>query len=834
MATCHPELRSPLRFCWKLVREYLKETVRTWAAGHSRVRNPASAHDRWARCVNFLVQCVGRANVDEQLIDAVMIGPDNDRSVLAYAVRSRGATMATDPRQKPEHEAQHRSQRVVPHNVTASESAADVHSGRAETHSTCNHPAADHVDHEHPDHPPASAATVIARQSIDGGHGAHTSHSGHDKHAGHSVDMFRQKFWGTLLLSIPTLIWAPMIQHWFGYQAPGGVSGSRWIPAIFGSLVFAYGGWVFIKGAVGELADRRPGMMTLIALAISVAFGFSLAVTFGFPGMDLWWELATLVAIMVLGHWIEMRSISQAQGALKELAKLLPDMAVRVVGDRTEDVPASDLREGDLALVRPGASVPADGLVRHGASDVNESMITGESRPVPKHVDDHVIAGTVNGSGSLRVEVTGTGEKTALAGIMRLVAQAQRSRSRAQALADRAAFALTIIAVVAAGLTLVGWFLAGEAAAFVIERVVTVLVIACPHALGLAIPLVVAISTTLGARNGLLVRDRRGLEEARNVNVVFFDKTGTLTRGEFRVVEITTREGLSHDEALALAAAAESDSEHTIAQGIVKSAEERGLSIPTAEQFKAIAGHGVQAVVGGRQLQLGGPALLRRLNVEATSDLRQAIDRAAARGQGAITMLEQLTPIAVFAVADAVREESRQAVERLHEQGIEVIMMTGDAEAVATAVAQDLGIDKVFAEVLPEQKASKIRSVQQQGKRVAMVGDGVNDAPALVTADVGIAIGAGTDVAVEAGDVVLVRSDPRDVPRIIALSKATYRKMIQNLWWAAGYNVVAIPLAAGVLAPWGIVLHPAVGAVLMSLSTIVVAINAQLLRGLRL
>jgi P-type Cu2+ transporter len=359
-------------------------------------------------------------------------------------------------------------------------------------------------------------------------------------------------------------------------------------------------------------------------------------------------------------------------------------------------------------------------------------------------------------------------------------------------------------------------------------------VIACPHALGLAIPLVVAISTTLGARNGLLIRNRRGLEEARKLNAVFFDKTGTLTRGEFRVVEIATREGLTHDEALALAAAAESDSEHTIAQGIVKSAEERGLVIPAAEQFKAIAGHGVQAVVGGRQFQLGGPALLRRLNVEPSSDLRQAIDRAASRGQAAITMLELSTPIAVFAVADAVREESREAVQRLHEHGIEVIMMTGDAKAVANAVAEDLGIDKVFAEVLPEQKASTIENVQQQGKRVAMVGDGVNDAPALVTADVGIAIGAGTDVAVEAGDVVLVRSDPRDVPRIIALSKATYRKMIQNLWWAAGYNVVAIPLAAGVLAPWGIVLHPAIGAVLMSLSTIIVAINAQLLRGVRL
>lgn len=646
--------------------------------------------------------------------------------------------------------------------------------------------------------------------------------------------MFRQKFWGTLVLSIPTLVWAPMIQHWFGYRAPGGVNASRWIPAVFGSLVFAYGGWVFVKGAAAEVADRRPGMMTLIALAISVAFAFSLAVTFGFPGMDLWWELATLVTIMVLGHWIEMRSISQAQGALKELAQLVPDTAVRVVAERTEDVRSSDLRAGDIVLVRPGASVPADGVVQQGVSDVNESMITGESRPVSKHVDDRVIAGTVNGSGSLRVEVTGTGEKTALAGIMRLVAQAQSSRSRAQALADRAAFALTFIAVVAAALTLVGWLLAGEEAAFVIERVVTVLVIACPHALGLAIPLVVAISTTLGAQSGLLVRDRRGLEEARSVDAVFFDKTGTLTRGEFRVVEITTRAGLTHDDALALAAAAERDSEHTIARGIVKTAEERGLVIPTADKFHAIAGHGVRAEVDGRQLQLGGPALLRRLAVETPPDLGEAIARAASRGEAAITMLDQSGPIAVFAVADPVREESREAVERLHEQGIEVIMMTGDAQAVANAVARDLGIDKVFAEVLPEEKAATIQTVQQQGKRVAMVGDGVNDAPALVTADVGIAIGAGTDVAVEAGDVVLVRSDPRDVPRLIALSRVTYRKMVQNLWWAAGYNVVAIPVAAGVLAPWGIVLHPAVGAALMSLSTIVVAINAQLLRTVRL
>jgi Cu2+-exporting ATPase len=673
--------------------------------------------------------------------------------------------------------------------------------------------------------------------TVQHGADAHTSlhgGAGHDKHAGHSLEMFRQKFWGTLLLSIPTIIWSPMIQHWFGYTAPGGAVASRSVPAVFGTLVFVYGGWVFIRGAVGELQARLPGMMTLISLAISVAFVFSLAVTLGFPGSDLWWELATLVSIMVLGHWIEMRSISQARGALTELAKLLPDSAVRIVGDRTEDVTVDELRVGDLVLVRPGASIPADGVVEDGSSDVNESMITGESGPVRKHPGAPVIAGTVNGSGSLRTQVTRTGENSALAGIMRLVAQAQTSRSRAQVLADRAAFALTLGAIAAAAVTLVAWAVAGREPAFVIERVVTVLVIACPHALGLAVPLVVAISTALGARNGLLVRDRRGLEEARNVTAVFFDKTGTLTRGEFRVVETTTSADLTPERALALAAAVEHDSEHTIAQGVVKSAAEHRLAIPTARDFRAIPGQGAQATVDGRQLLVGGPALIRELKAHIHPTLQSAIDRAAERGQAAITMFEGRTPLAVFAVADAVREESPEAVLRLHDQNVEVIMMTGDAKAVANAVAADLGIDTVFAEVLPDQKAAKVQEVQRQGKRVAMVGDGVNDAPALVTADVGIAIGAGTDVAVEAGDIVLVRSDPRDVPRILALSKATYRKMIQNLWWAAGYNIVAIPLAAGVLAPLGVVLPAAAGAVLMSLSTIIVAINAQLLRGTRM
>ena len=684
----------------------------------------------------------------------------------------------------------------------------------------------------HPDVPPPGDRKHDEHQGHDP-HQSHDAHQDHDQHAGHSVAMFRDKFWWSVALTVPTVAWSPMIQQWLHFQAPT-FPGSSYIPAIFGTILFFYGGMVFLQGAAREIKDRLPGMMTLISLAIVVAFGFSLAVTFGVQGMDLWWELSTLITIMILGHWIEMRSIAQAQGALKELAKLVPDTAVRLVGDKPEVIPVSDLREGDVVLVRPGTSIPADGVVLDGTSAVNEAMITGESRPLDKKPGDNVIAGTVNGTGSLRVKVTGVGERTALAGIMRLVAQAQSSRSRAQALADRAAFFLTVVAIVSAVITLVAWLMVGASPAFAVERVVTVLVIACPHALGLAIPLVIAISTTLGARAGLLVRNRRGLEEARNLNAVFFDKTGTLTRGEFRVVETTPASGLSADDALRLAASVERESEHTIAQGVVKSAEERGLSLGRAEQFEAIAGQGAKAVVEGRSLIIGGPALLRQLGVELAPELRDALDRATGRAQTAITLIEGRAPLAVLAIADAIREESQEAVQRLQQQGIEVIMMTGDAKPVADAVAKELGIKTVFAEVLPDQKASKIEEVKRTGKRVAMVGDGVNDAPALLTADVGFAIGAGTDVAVEAGDVVLIRNDPRDVPRIITLSKATYRKMVQNLWWAAGYNIAAIPLAAGVLARWGIVLNPAVGAILMSFSTVVVAVNAQLLRRVRL
>ena len=702
----------------------------------------------------------------------------------------------------------------VPH------AAGAMHEARRDAHG--EHDARDaHASHGGPGAPEAHGA-----------HGGHDAHGDHDKHAGHSPDMFRDLFWISLLLTIPTVYFSHMVQDILGYRAVE-FPGSRWIEPVFGTAVFIYGGRVFLKGAFGELRSRLPGMMTLISLAIAVAFVFSVAVTLGYEGMPLWWELATLVTIMLLGHWMEMRSIQQASGALKELAKLLPSKATRLRDGVEEEVPLDQLRDGDIVLVRPGESIGADGVVRQGDSDVNESMITGESRPVKKTVEDEVIAGTVNGTGSLRIEVTGTGERTALAGIMRLVSQAQTSRSRAQALADRAAFWLTLVAIGSGVVTFVVWLALGADMPWIIERVVTVLVIACPHALGLAIPLVVAISTTLGARGGLLVRDRRGLEEARNIDTVVFDKTGTLTLGEFRVVDIATS-GMTDDEALAIAAAVEGDSEHSIARGIVTSARERGLSFPAVTDFAAIPGHGVRGAVEGREVQIGGPALLRQLGLELSGELAAAAQRAADRGQASIIVIRDGVPIAALAIADAVRPEAREAIDRLHAENVQVVMMTGDARAVANAVAADLGIDTVFAEVLPEQKASKIEELQRSGRRVAMVGDGVNDAPALVTSDVGIAIGAGTDVAVEAGDVVLVRSDPRDVPRIIALSKATYRKMVQNLWWAAGYNIVAIPLAAGVLAGIGIVLHPAVGAVLMSASTVIVALNAQLLRRARL
>jgi P-type Cu2+ transporter len=660
-------------------------------------------------------------------------------------------------------------------------------------------------------------------------HGDHHEH-GHDAHEGHSVEAFRSRFWLSLALAVPVVVWSPHIEMLLGYRAPV-FPGSAWIPAVLGTAVFFYGGLVFIRGAWSELRNRLPGMMTLISLAITVAFLFSIVVDAGLiDAVALWWELATLVTIMLLGHWIEMRSIDQASGALSELAKLLPDTATRLVDGSEERVPTSALREGDLVLVRPGESVPVDGVIRSGTSTLDEAAVTGESRPVERGEGDAVVAGTVNGDGSLRVEVSASGDDTKLSGIMRLVADAQSSRSRVQHLADRAARLLTVVALAAAAVTLVTWLLVGADVDFAVVRTVTVLVIACPHALGLAVPLVVAISTTLGARNGLLVRDRRGLEAARDIDVVVFDKTGTLTLGAHRVVGISVADGVVEGDAIRLAAAVEADSEHPIARGIVESARERELEVPSAEGFKALPGRGVQADVDGETAYVGGPALLESLGARPSDALRDAADDAGSRGRAVVYLVRGDRVEAVIEVADKVREESREAVEGLHARNVRVAMLTGDAQSVADAVADELGIDTVMAEVQPEDKAARIEALQEDGSVVAMVGDGVNDAPALARADVGIAIGAGTDVAVEAGHVVLVRSDPRDVVRIIDLSRATYRKMLQNLWWAAGYNVVAIPLAAGVLAPWGVVLSPAVGAVLMSASTIIVALNAQLLR----
>ena len=681
-------------------------------------------------------------------------------------------------------------------------------------------------------------------RTAEQGHGDHREDGG--SHTGHGVDhtgheqMFRRRFWVSLVLSIPVLVFSPTLQRWLGYSLPE-FPGSEWITPVFAIIVFLYGGIPFLQMAVPELRNRKPGMMTLISLAISVAFVYSLASLF-LPGQTgFFWELVTLIDIMLLGHWIEMRSVRQASGALNELAQLMPDTAERVLpGGDTEEVPVKELEGDDLVLVRPGASVPADGEVEEGESEVSEAMITGESKPVPKEPGSKVIGGTINGDGSLRVRVTATGEDTALAGIMRLVEEAQQSKSDTQILADRAAGWLFYVALGAAVVTAIAWVVAVGFDVDVIARVATVLVIACPHALGLAVPLVVAITTSMAAGNGVLVRDRLALEEAREVDTVIFDKTGTLTEGRFGVVDIATADGvpgspgLGEEEALALTAAIEGDSEHTIARGIRRAAEERGLSLPEISDFEAIKGRGVRASRDGSTVHVGGPRLLEMLELELPESLASFREGAQAKGQSVVYLVQEKQVAAAFALADIIRAESQEVVDRLHDMGIEVAMLTGDSEAVAKAVADELGIDQYFAQVLPEDKDQKVRQLQETGKRVAMVGDGVNDAPALTRADVGIAIGSGTDVAVESAGIILVRSDPMDVVNVIELSQASHRKMVQNLWWAAGYNIFALPLAAGVLAPWGVLLSPAVGALLMSLSTVIVAINAQLLRRVEL
>ena len=664
-------------------------------------------------------------------------------------------------------------------------------------------------------------------------HDTHSNHDDHDDHGGMHEgheQMFRRRFFVSTLLSIPVLLYSETLQEWLGFSVPA-FPGSEWINPVFAVIVFAYGGVPFLRMAVPELKDRSPGMMTLISMAISVAFVYSLASVVFPTESAFFWELVTLIDIMLLGHWIEMRSVRRASSAVDELAKLMPDTAERITDDGdTEEVPVNELSEGDLMLVRPGASVPADGIVEEGDSDVEESMITGESKPVSKEPGDKVIGGTINGDGSLRVRVGATGEETTLAGIMRLVEEAQQSKSQTQVLADRAAGWLFYVALAAAVVTAIAWTIAVSFNATVIERVVTVLVIACPHALGLAIPLVVAINTSLAARNGMLVRDRIAMEEARNLDAIIFDKTGTLTEGEHGVVDMATVDSVNEDDALALAAAVESDSEHMIARAIRQAADERGIDAPDATNFEAIKGKGVRASVDGNEVYVGGPNLLTQLDSEVPDHLQRFTDEAGQNAQTVVYLVRESELIAAFAMADVIREESYRVVDALHDLGIEVAMLTGDSQDVANAVADELGIDTVFAEVLPEDKDKKVQELQDQGKLVGMVGDGVNDAPALTRADIGIAIGSGTDVAVQSADVILVQNNPMDVGRLVKLSKASYRKMQENIVWAAGYNIFALPLAAGILAPIGILLSPAVGALLMSLSTIIVAINAQLLR----
>lgn len=657
---------------------------------------------------------------------------------------------------------------------------------------------------------------------------AHETHDHGVDHTGHEI-MFRNRFWVSLLLTIPVLIFSPMILEWFGFMPPE-FPGSELIGPVFSIAIFLYGGLPFLQMAVPEVRQRKPGMMLLISLAISVAFLYSLFAFLTGTGMNFFWEMATLIDIMLLGHWLEMRSVRQASGALNELAKLMPDTAELVVGSETKTVSAAELKSGDVVLVRPGASVPADGEIVDGHSDVNEAMITGESKPVSKHPGERVIGGTINGDGSLRVRVTATGDETALAGIMRLVAEAQQSKSKTQVLADQAAGWLFYIALAVAALTAVLWTIATGFQVEVIERVATVLVTACPHALGLAIPLVVAISTAMGARNGILVRDRLALETAREIDMVIFDKTGTLTEGRFGVVNMAVVPGWDEGRALALTAAVEGDSEHPIARGIRECAKQSGAEAVQVSDFEAIKGRGIQAKYEGQTVYVGGPRLLEMLNIALPDELAEFTRQAGESAQSVVYLIVDDAAVAAFALADVIRAESKEAVRRLREMGIEVAMLTGDSQAVAQAVARELGIQTVFAQVLPEHKDHKVAELQGQGKKVAMVGDGVNDAPALTRADVGIGVGSGTDVAIESAGIILVSSNPQDVANVFQLSRATYRKMIENLIWATGYNVVALPLAAGILAPVGILLSPAVGALLMSLSTIIVAINAQTLR----
>ena len=684
-------------------------------------------------------------------------------------------------------------------------------------------------------HDPAERAHEAADQAAapHAGHAGHEGHSGGHSHHEHHAMMvadFRRRFFVCLALTVLILALSPMLQGWLGFEFA--FPGSLWVLTALSALVYGYGGWPFLTGMVEELREQRPGMMTLVAMAISVAFFYSLAVVLGLEGKLFFWETATLIDLMLVGHWVEMRSVMGASAALEELARLMPDEAHRLEPDGSvEEVPTSALRAGDRVLVKASEKVPADGVVVDGRSAVNEAALTGESVPVEKGEGEEVIAGSINGTGALTVEVQRTGEEAYLSQVIGLVREAQASKSKTQDLANRAAFYLTVVALTVGALTFATWLLFTEAGlTFAVERAVTVMVIACPHALGLAIPLVVAVSTSLSAKNGLLIRDRAAFERARGLDALVFDKTGTLTEGRFGVTDVLTAADVSEDDLLATAAAVEAGSEHPIAAGVVRTADERKLTRPEVTDFEAITGKGVRATIGGDEVQILSPGAVEAEGLPVPPALRERGDALGHEGKTVVWVVRGGGVLGALALADVVRPESKEAIRRLHELGVEAVMLTGDKREVAEHVAREIGIDRVLAEVLPDQKAATIRALQAEGKVVAMTGDGVNDAPALATADVGIAVGAGTDVAVETADVILARSDPRDAVRIVALAQATYRKMIQNLWWAGGYNVVAIPLAAGVLAWAGIVLSPAVGAVLMSLSTVIVAINARFLR----
>lgn len=650
-----------------------------------------------------------------------------------------------------------------------------------------------------------------------------------DKHKGHSTNVFKMKFWVSLILTVPVVLYSDIAQTVLNISAPK-FPGSEYLTLVLGSIVFFYGGWVFLAGAWREIKGRLPGMMTLIAIAIIAAYLFSVfEVVRGSPH-TLFWELTTLITIMLLGHWIEMRAVQGAQGALKELAKLLPDTAEVIRGEKTEIIPLSELKEGDLVLVKPGSKIPADGVIIEGSSALNESMVTGESKPIEKGVNANVIAGTINGDGSLKVRVEKIGAHTFLAGVMRLVAEAQASKSKLQMLSDRAALYLTVVAVVTGAITFVAWLLARAGIVFATERLVAVLVIACPHALGLAVPLVASISTTMAARNGLLIKQRLALEAARKIDAVLFDKTGTLTTGEFGVDAIVPATTSTEQEVLILAASVNSHSEHPIAKAIVSEAKKRQIALREVKEFQRIAGKGAHATLEGKKVLVGSESLAQEQKIAFANEFSSRVNELAKQGKTIIFVLAEGSLVGAIALADQIRQESREAIAALKGMGVKVAMITGDSEDVAKWVAGELQLDEYFARVLPHEKSEKVKALQARGLKVAMVGDGVNDAPALTQADVGIAIGAGTNVAIESAGIILVKSDPRDIPKIIQLSRLTYTKMIQNLFWATGYNVVALPLAAGVLAFKGIILQPALAALFMSLSTVIVAVNAMLLR----